>query len=81
MTLNFRILLTVCFAGVFLGFPSSTQATPEKGAQMPAFKLQALDSKFYGTEGAEGTISILYFLGYNCAPCVSFGAAVELVDK
>jgi len=44
---------------------------------MPAFKLQALDEKFYGTEGVEGKISLLYFLGHNCAPCVGFGPFVE----
>ncbi|MFT5365986.1 MAG: hypothetical protein ACI8V2_000928 [Candidatus Latescibacterota bacterium] len=72
-----RMGLTVCLLFGCLGLTSSAQATAITGSKMPAFKLQALDEKFYGTEGVEGKISLLYFLGHNCAPCVGFGPFVE----
>jgi hypothetical protein len=62
---------------IVLCVTTAPQASPELGAQFPAFKLQGLDSQFYGTEGAEGKISVLYFLGYNCAPCVGAGPYLE----
>ena len=77
MNFKFRIWVAAYLFGWLFCLPSSAQATAEVGAKMPTFKLQALDSQFHGTEGAEGKISILYFLGYNCAPCVGSGPSVE----
>lgn len=74
---NLKFGGVVCFLMAFFCFANSTQAAPELGAKFPAFKLQGLDSQFYGTEGAEGKISVLYFLGYNCAPCVGAGPYLE----
>ena len=77
MVRNLKIRVVVCFLIAFFSFAIAPQAAPTLGAPFPAFKLQGLDSQFYGTEGAEGKISILYFLGYNCAPCVGAGPYLE----
>lgn len=69
-------ILGVCVA-FFLGVSSKSQAAPDLGVKFPAFKLQALDSQFYGTEDSEGIISVLYFLGHDCAPCVGAGPYLE----
>lgn len=69
------LILGCCVWG--LGFNGAVYAAPDLGVSFPAFKLQALDSQFYGTEGAEGKISILYFLGHDCAPCVGAGPYLE----
>lgn len=74
---NMRMRLIVCCFLLFWGMPLSPQAAPKLGVQFPAFQLQGLDSQFYGTQGAEGKISVLYFLGYNCAPCVGAGPFLE----
>jgi hypothetical protein len=72
-----RLILRVCLFFSLILLPVPASATPELGVRFPAFKLQALDDNFYGTEGAEGKVSVLYFLGYNCAPCVGAGPALE----
>ncbi len=77
MVRNLKFGSVVCFWVVFFCFTTAPQASPDLGVKFPAFKLQGLDSQFYGTEGAEGKISILYFLGYNCAPCVGAGPYLE----
>ncbi|MDP6037435.1 MAG: hypothetical protein QGG64_02700, partial [Candidatus Latescibacteria bacterium] len=57
--------------------PTTTYAEAQPGTQMQEFQLQALDNKLYGTQGAEGKISILFFMGHNCDPCIGAAPAVE----
>lgn len=70
------IFLALCLCGSGL-MPSVVYAAAQVGTKMPAFQLQALDQQFYGTEKAEGKITLLYFLGHNCAPCVASGPYLE----
>ena len=52
MVRNLKFGTAVGFLVALFCFGIPVHASPDLGVKFPAFKLQGLDSQFYGTEGA-----------------------------
>lgn len=60
-----RIVACVVFLLVLVFFPPGPAEAQNVGDAVPTFSLTGLDGKTYAPANYEGSVLVLYYLGYN----------------